>query len=48
MSDGLEEATRPLMEEGRKELAKRHGADALEPWNISFKMAGSVIKKMVS
>mmetsp|Transcript_36439 Transcript_36439/g.79717 ORF Transcript_36439/g.79717 Transcript_36439/m.79717 type:complete len:648 (-) Transcript_36439:248-2191(-) len=44
--DGLEEGTRPLMEEGRKELAKRHGDDALEPWNISFKMAGSVIKKM--
>ena len=44
--DGLEEGTRPLMEEARKELAKRHGEDALEPWNMSFKMAGSVIKQM--
>ena len=45
--DGLEEGTRHLLEEARKELAKRHGEDALEPWNISYKMAGSVIKKMV-
>ena len=44
--DGLEEGTRPLMVEARKELAKRHGEDALEPWNMSFKMAGSVIKQM--
>lgn len=44
--DGLEEGTRPLMEEARAELAKRHGEDALEPWNMSFKMAGSVIKQM--
>ena len=44
--DGLEEGTRPLMEEARKELAKRHGEDSLQPWNMSFKMAGSVIKQM--
>ena len=44
--DGLEEGTRPLMQEARKELSKRHGEDALEPWNMSFKMAGSVIKQM--
>lgn len=46
--DGLEEGTRPLMEDGRKELANRHGDGALEPWNMSYKMAGSVLKKMVS
>uniref|UniRef100_A0A7S2MC90 Peptidase M3A/M3B catalytic domain-containing protein n=1 Tax=Helicotheca tamesis TaxID=374047 RepID=A0A7S2MC90_9STRA len=44
--DDLELSTRPLMEEGRKELAKRYGDTALEPWNLSFMMAGSVIKKM--
>lgn len=44
--DGLEEGTRPLMQAARTELAKRHGEDALEPWNMSFKMAGSVIKQM--
>lgn len=46
--DGLEEGTRPLMEEGREELVKRFGDTALEPWNTSFMMAGSVVKKMVS
>lgn len=44
--DGLEEGTRPLMEEGRRELARRHGSNALEPWNIGYKMAGSIVKKM--
>lgn len=45
--DGLEEGTRPLMEKARAELKKRHGETALEPWNMGFVMAGSVIKKMV-
>jgi oligoendopeptidase F len=44
--DGLEEGTRPLMVEGRKELERRFGESALEPWNTSFMMAGSVVKKM--
>lgn len=44
--DGLEEGTRPLMEKARAELKKRHGETALEPWNMGFVMAGSVIKKM--
>jgi hypothetical protein len=46
--DGLEEGTRPLMVKARQELEKRHGKQALDPWNTSFMMAGSVIKKMVS
>lgn len=45
--DGLEEGTRPIMEVSRKELEKRHGAKALEPWNTSFMLAGSVLEKMV-
>ena len=45
--DGLEEGTRTLNEKARDELKKRHGDTALEPWNMGFVMAGSVIKKMV-
>lgn len=45
--DGLEEGTRPLMVEGRQELERRFGKSALDPWNTSFMMAGSVVKKMV-
>lgn len=44
--DGLESGTRPIMEESRKELEKRHGADALKPWNTSFKLSGSILEKM--
>lgn len=43
--DGLEEGTRPLMPEGRKELERRFGKSALKPWNTSFMMAGSIVKK---
>jgi hypothetical protein len=45
--DGLEVGTRPLMVEGRQELERRFGKSALYPWNTSFMMAGSVVKKMV-
>ncbi len=45
--DGLEEGTRPLMMKARQELEKKHGKEALDPWNTGFMMAGSVIKKMV-
>jgi Zn-dependent oligopeptidase len=45
--DGLESGTRPIMEASLKELEKRHGSDALKPWNTGFKLAGSVIQKMV-
>eukprot|EP00521_Asterionellopsis_glacialis_P016612 CAMPEP_0195294444 /NCGR_PEP_ID=MMETSP0707-20130614/15012_1 /TAXON_ID=33640 /ORGANISM="Asterionellopsis glacialis, Strain CCMP134" /LENGTH=649 /DNA_ID=CAMNT_0040355425 /DNA_START=84 /DNA_END=2033 /DNA_ORIENTATION=- len=44
--DGLEKGTKPLMEEGRKELQRRFGDDALHPWNTGYMMAGSVVKKM--
>ena len=46
--DGLEKGTRPLMEKARVHLAEKYGNSALEPWNTSFMMAGSVIQKMVS
>eukprot|EP00980_Cylindrotheca_fusiformis_P008885 scaffold1900_cov123-Cylindrotheca_fusiformis.AAC.11 len=44
--DGLEEGTRSIMVASLKELEKRHGADALKPWNTSFKLAGSIVEKM--
>jgi Zn-dependent oligopeptidase len=44
--DGLEEGTRSIMEKSAKELEARHGKDALEPWNTSYKLAGSVMTKM--
>jgi oligoendopeptidase F len=46
MLDGLEQGTKSIVENGRKELAARHGEDALLPWNTGFKMAGSIIVKM--
>lgn len=45
--DGLEVGTRPLMEEARRELERRFGTAALEPWNSSYMMSGSIVKKMV-
>lgn len=45
--DGLEKGTRPIMEASLRELEKRHGAAALQPWNTSFMLAGSVLEKMV-
>ena len=45
--DGLESGTRPIMEASLKELEKRHGSEALHPWNTSFMLAGSVLEKMV-
>jgi hypothetical protein len=44
--DGLEVATRPLMQQARTELERRHGKSALEPWNTSYQMAGELTKKM--
>jgi len=46
MLDGLEEGTRPIMVEARKELVKRYGEPALQPWNTGFLMSGSIITKM--
>jgi hypothetical protein len=44
--DGLEEGTRSIMEASRKELESRHGRDSLQPWNITYKLAGAVMEKM--
>jgi oligoendopeptidase F len=44
--DTLERGTRPLMEAARVELKRQHGEAALQPWNTSFFMAGSVLAQM--
>eukprot|EP00798_Chlamydomonas_sp_ICE-L_P006884 gene6884-30858_t len=44
--DDLETKTRPIMEDARKALAQSKGEAALEPWNISFTLAGDTEKAM--
>jgi len=46
MLDGLEEGTRPIMIQARKELAAQYGEAALQPWNTGFMVSGSTIAKM--
>ncbi|KAI3435664.1 hypothetical protein D9Q98_001722 [Chlorella vulgaris] len=46
MLDGLEQQTRPIMEAARKTLAEQKGADALQPWNTGYSLAGDVEKRM--
>jgi hypothetical protein len=44
--DGLEAGTRPIMEMSLKELMRRHGSTASDPWNTTYMLAGSVMEKM--
>jgi oligoendopeptidase F len=45
--DTLEEGTRPIMEAARKRFAdEKGGENSLEPWNLSFLMAGDVTRRM--
>jgi oligoendopeptidase F len=44
--DTLEEGTRGIMEKARKQLAASKGAEALEPWNTGYMMAGDLTKRM--
>mmetsp|Transcript_38748 Transcript_38748/g.43422 ORF Transcript_38748/g.43422 Transcript_38748/m.43422 type:complete len:676 (+) Transcript_38748:59-2086(+) len=46
--DTLEKGTRPIMETARTRFATEKGDDAssLEPWNLSFLMAGDITRKM--
>ncbi|KAL3802485.1 hypothetical protein ACHAW5_005896, partial [Stephanodiscus triporus] len=45
--DTLEKGTRPILEGARKRFAEeKGGADALQPWNQSFLMAGDVTRRM--
>lgn len=43
----LEEGSRPIMEKARERFAaEKGGPSSLEPWNLSFLMAGDVTRKM--
>ena len=44
--DTLEQGTRPLMVAARERLAKEKGAEALEPWNSGYMMAGTITQKL--
>jgi oligoendopeptidase F len=44
--DKLEEDTRPLMEQARKDLQAIKGESALEPWNTGYLVAGDVTSKL--
>lgn len=45
--DTLEKGTRPIMETARKRFAaEKGGSSSLEPWNLSFLMAGDITRKM--
>jgi len=44
--DGLEEGTRPLMVQARQQLQTEKGDSSIEPWNMGYAMAGSVVPKM--
>jgi len=46
MLDGLEKGTRPIMVKAREEFAKKYGNEALKPWNMPYKMKGSIVQKM--
>ena len=46
MLDGLEEGTRPIMKEAREEFTRRYGENGLKPWNMPYKMKGSIVAKM--
>lgn len=46
MLDGLEQGTRPVMLKARENFAQKYGEDGLNPWNMSFKMRGSIVVKM--
>eukprot|EP00193_Tetraselmis_chui_P018148 CAMPEP_0177782156 /NCGR_PEP_ID=MMETSP0491_2-20121128/18288_1 /TAXON_ID=63592 /ORGANISM="Tetraselmis chuii, Strain PLY429" /LENGTH=772 /DNA_ID=CAMNT_0019302379 /DNA_START=172 /DNA_END=2490 /DNA_ORIENTATION=- len=43
---GLEEKTRPLMEEARQALANDKGEEALKPWNMGYYLTGDIEKEM--
>jgi hypothetical protein len=40
MLDGLEAATKPLLDKALKRLEAEKGADALKPWNMSYALSG--------
>tara|TARA_B110000977_G_scaffold176155_1_gene231535 strand:- start:13631 stop:15409 length:1779 start_codon:yes stop_codon:yes gene_type:complete len=46
MLDGLEKATKPLLDVALKKLESEKGADSLKPWNLSYALSGELTKLM--
>ena len=46
MLDRLEQGTRPILEQARAEFSQQYGEEALQPWNMPFKMKGSIVAQM--
>ena len=46
MLDGLEKATRPILENALKKLESEKGADALKPWNLSYALSGELTREL--
>lgn len=45
MLNDLEEKTRPLMEKAIETLKREKGDSAFQPWNMSYSLAGELVKK---
>ena len=46
MLDGLEAATRPLLEEALAKLEAEKGADARKPWNLAYALSGELTREL--
>ena len=46
MLDGLESATRPILDAALAKLKADKGEDALKPWNISYALSGELSREM--
>ena len=46
MLDGLETATRPILDAALAKLKADKGEDALKPWNISYALSGELSREM--
>jgi len=44
MLDGLEQATKPLLDKALERLKKEKGEDATKPWNTGFALSGELTK----
>jgi hypothetical protein len=44
MLDGLETATKPLLDAALTKLEQEKGADSLKPWNLSYALSGELTK----
>ena len=46
MLDGLEKATRPILENALTKLESEKGKDALKPWNLAYALSGELTREL--